>query len=193
MKTKVILILLASASLTANAQFQFQTAYQVSDAWRSGTLEVGYGINNHIISLGYQLNRDCRPTNDESDVFKHRFYGRTLVEQSSLSLGYEYKFRLHNSSWRPVVFATAIVSHAPVRNYWMAMDSTGTFNEIVAEIPPMTVIETYIGCGFDLDLFSNFYLFQKWGVGYSQFIGVSNGNMNEFGTKFQFGVGYTFN
>jgi hypothetical protein len=54
--------------------------------------------------------------------------------------------------------------------------------------PPMTAIETYIVCGFDLDLTDNFFLYQKWGVGYSQFIGTPMGNTGEFGTKFQLGL-----
>lgn len=198
MKTKLAIILFALCSLTAKGQLQLQTAYQVSDIWRSGTLELGYGIKNHVISLGYQLNRDCRPTNEENYVFKRRFFGKTMAQRSSLSLGYEYKFNLPNRSWRPSAFATVIISHAPTRTYSNAMDSTETggveWVEFITEFPPMTVIETYIGCGFDLDLSDNLFLFQKWGVGYSQFYGFPMpGPMGEFGTKFQFGIGYIFN
>ncbi|MFH0761622.1 MAG: hypothetical protein V2A67_08990 [Bacteroidota bacterium] len=197
MKTRLFLIIFALVSLTAKGQFQLQTAYQVSDVWRSGTVELGYGITNHIISIGYQLNRDCRPTDEEGNVFRRRFFGRTMMESSSLSLGYEYKFKLPNRSWRPSVFASAIVSHAPSKFYGHIMDSTETGGvalvDIITEFQPMTAIETYIGCGFDLDLTDNFYLYQKWGVGYAQFIGTPHGKDGEFGTKFQMGLGYVFN
>ncbi len=197
MKMRLFLIIFALISLTAKGQFQVQTAYQVSHVWRSGIVEFGYGIKNHIISIGYQLNKDCRPTDEDGSVFKRRFFGRTLMESSSLSLGYEYKFNLPNRSWRPSLFATTIVSHAPTLTYFKRMVSTETGGDELVEFitvgPPLTAIETYIGCGFDLDLTDNFYLYQKWGVGYSQFIGIPMGNTGEFGTKFQIGLGYVFN
>jgi hypothetical protein len=197
MKTTLFLIIFALIGFTAKGQFRLQTAYQVSDVWRSGTVEFGYGIKNHVISIGYQLNRDCRPTDEEGNVFRRRFFGRTLAEQSSLSLGYEYKFKLPNRSWRPTLFATAIVSHAPSKFYAYRMDWTETGGlvpvEMVFEFQPMTAVETYVGCGVDLDLTDNLYLFQKWGVGYAQFFGSPHGKDSEFGTKFQMGLGYVFN
>ena len=197
MKTSVFLIIIALISLTAKGQIQLQTAYQVSDVWRSGTVDLGYRIKNHVISIGYQLNRDCRPTDEEGNVFRRRFFGRTAAEQSSLSLGYEYKFKLPNRSWRPSVFATAIVSHAPSKFYAYRMDSTDTGGlvpvEMVFEFQPMTAIETYIGCGVDLDLTDNLYLFQKLGIGYAQFFGSPHGKDGEVGTKFQMGLGYMLN
>jgi len=197
MKTQLFLFIFALIGFTAQGQFQVQTGYQVSDVWRSGTVEVGYGIRNHIVTVGYQLNRDCRPTDEEGNVFRRRFFGRTFKEKSSLSLGYEYQFKIPGRSWRPSVFASAIVSHAPSNHHAHMMDSTETGGVVlvdkVFETPAMTALEAYIGCGLDLDLTDNLYLFQKWGVGYAHFIGSPHGGIGEFGTKFQIGLGYVFN
>ncbi|HBB93146.1 MAG: hypothetical protein A2X22_06490 [Bacteroidetes bacterium GWF2_49_14] len=197
MKIRILLVLLALASLTGQAQFQVQAGYQVSDIWRSSTLEFGYGFKNNIVSIGYQLNRDCFPTTDNGNMFRHRFYGNTLIENSSLSLGYEHKFNLPHQSWRPVVFATAIVSHAPIRDIFIRLDSTDTGEPVithdVVEFPAMLVVEAYVGCGFDLDLTDNLYLFQRMGVGYASIFRFQNlNNSGEFGTKFQFGIEYAF-
>jgi hypothetical protein len=94
MRKTILFTILVLLCASAKSQFTIQTSYQVSQAWRGGTCDLGYKKNDHYFHFVYQLNKDYEPVYEDNIMFRRRFFGRNILEQSSIGLGYEYSLKL---------------------------------------------------------------------------------------------------
>lgn len=202
MKKNLLLILVLFLFVNVQSQFQVQTSYQVSQVWKGGTIDIGYTFKDNYLHVLYQLNKDCAPIHEDNIMFRRRFFGRNIVEQSSIGLGYEHSFKLKSRSWYPSLFTCIVYSNAPILHISFVPggkfpDQQTAYRRYEFIFPPVEAIETYVGLGLNLMLLKNLEHFQKFGIGYMLYYhyGVEGSppeNASEFGAKYQMGLRYRF-
>lgn len=207
MKTFLCIILWLILVLQANAQMRLHTGFNSTMAGRSITIGLSKTKNEkHEFGGALRININKIAHNDDQNK---SYYKRLYATKAHHFFGVQgFYHRYLFLKWqhiKPFLFYDLQATYSTTRNraffpYSYDEDGNALYKEDITIFGPYTWIEQNIGVGFKADLFGNWFIHQKFGVGTTFVLGYDKKRLDkyfdwfdwEFGALINVGIGYRF-
>jgi hypothetical protein len=207
MKTLLITILLSVFVNQLLAQRSLQASFNSTMAGRSITIGLSKTKNTkHEFGGALRINLNKIAHNDDQNKsYYKRLYATKAIHFFGIQ-GFYHRYLFPN--WhhvKPFLFYDLQATYSTARNRMLlphTYDTNGDllYKEYIKFFGPYTWIEQNIGFGFKADLFGNWFIHQKLGVGTTFVLGYDKKRLDkyfdwfawEFGTLIHIGIGYRF-
>ncbi|HNW68897.1 MAG TPA: hypothetical protein PKI01_00730 [Bacteroidales bacterium] len=206
---KKIFCLIVSFGLLLNLQAQTQifSGFNSTHSGRSITLVVSKTFaNRHEFGGGlrFNINKLAHP-DDQNNVYLKRLYATKPLHYFGIETFYHFYFFKKWAHVKPFVFYDLQATYSTTRNrmflpYTYTTNGIVLYKEYIELFGPFTWVEQNIGLGFKVDLFNNFFLHEKIGLGTAFILGYDDMLLNktfnwfawEFSPLLNVGIGYRF-
>lgn len=190
-----ILILL---SITPNSKAQSSIHheaigfFELSHIGQDFTFSYKANIKRHSFLAGIRYHQNTIIKDDQSYIFKNRFYARNFRERIGINLGYHYNFRLRFSSIKPFFFYNFQAARMGIKQIYPPYSSRLSFQS-----DPMNSFDQVLGVGFGARIYKSLHFYGQAGLGVVIFSDLDRRILMsdptwEFSSKFSFGLGWEF-
>ena len=158
----------------------------------TATFSKSFNNNQFGIGIGYNINRIQQP-DDQGFIYHKRLFATKPLQHINFNLFYQRKILKQLKSISPFIFYDFQLKHSTTRSSMFlpfSYDSTEVFDKpedgilyknIIRNYGAFTWVENNIGIGYEINLFENLLLNQKFGFGTTIILG-NEPRLGKFGT-----------
>ncbi len=203
---KIVPFLIFIISFSANAQLKISSYYSSVDIGRNISFLIEKQNNKISFGIGPKIFLNSLVHDNNSSVYRKRFYATSFKEHLGIELLIKYKPTLANWVLKPHFFYDLQVTKSHTRNRMFLpytydpITNDVLYIEEIVFFGPFTAFESNAGIGIEEKLFGNFCFSAKLGFGVALITGKDEKRpetlfrpfRSEFTKHISVGIGYTF-